>query len=141
MVTEQPQHSSLITSSRIMQISANGLIYNDLHRNQRNNFHIPNFIDFLWNSNVRKRLSPRPALQAALSASGFHRCHFDIVRSPCGRWALSQAKIRKVAETAKCFGDFSNRGRALRQEKANWTVRQIKLNCRANQIELLSNLN
>ena len=47
LVTEQPQHSSMFTSSRIMQISANWLIYNDLHENQCNNFHIPNCLDFL----------------------------------------------------------------------------------------------
>lgn len=38
-----------------MQISVNGLIYNDLHGNQCNNFHISDILDFLWNSNVRKR--------------------------------------------------------------------------------------
>ena len=58
LVTEQPQHSSMFASSRIKQISANGLIYNDLHGNQYNNFHIPNFLDFLWNSNIRKRPFP-----------------------------------------------------------------------------------
>lgn len=40
----------------MIQISANELIYNNLHRNQCNNFHIPNFLDFLWNSNVSKLL-------------------------------------------------------------------------------------
>jgi len=34
-----------------MQISVNGLIYNNLHGNRCNNFYIPNFLDFLWNSN------------------------------------------------------------------------------------------
>ena len=57
LVTEQPQHSSELVSKRKTQISENGLIYNDLHGNQCNNFHIPNFLDFLRNSNVRKRLS------------------------------------------------------------------------------------
>ena len=37
-----------------MIISENGLIYNDLHRNQCNNFYIPNFLDFLWNGNFWK---------------------------------------------------------------------------------------
>ena len=54
LVTEQPQHSSMITSSRITKISANGLIYNDLHRNQCDNFHIPNILDFLWDDNSPK---------------------------------------------------------------------------------------
>ena len=58
LVTEQPHHSSMFASSRIKQISANRLIYNDLHGNQCNNFHIPNSLDFLWNSNVRKRPFP-----------------------------------------------------------------------------------
>ena len=55
LVTELPQYSSELVSKRKTQISANGLIYNDLHGNQCNNFHIPNSLDFLWNSNVRKR--------------------------------------------------------------------------------------
>ena len=54
LVTEQPQYSSKFISLRIMQISVNGLIYNDLHGNQCNNFHIPNCFDFLWDSNTRK---------------------------------------------------------------------------------------
>ena len=53
-VTEQPHYSSMLANSKITQISANGLIYNDLHRNQCNNFHISNFFDFLWNNNIRK---------------------------------------------------------------------------------------
>lgn len=55
LVMEQSQHSSEFVSKRKTKISANGLIYNNLHGNQCNNFHIPNIIDFLWNSNVRKR--------------------------------------------------------------------------------------
>ena len=58
LVTEQSQHSSEFVSKRKTKISANGLIYNNLHGNQCNNFHIPNILDFLWNSNVRKRLFP-----------------------------------------------------------------------------------
>lgn len=58
LVTEQPQYSSKFISLRIMQISANGLVYSNLRINQCNNFHIPNFLDFLWNSNVRKRPFP-----------------------------------------------------------------------------------
>ena len=55
LVTEQSQHSSEFVSKRKTKISANGLIYNNLHGNQCNNFHIPNILDFLWNSNGRKR--------------------------------------------------------------------------------------
>ena len=58
LVTELPQYSSELVSKRKTQISANGLIYNNLHGNQCNNFHIPDILDFLWNSNVRKRLFP-----------------------------------------------------------------------------------
>ena len=46
LVTEQPQYSSMLVDLRKIQINENELIYNDLHRNQRNNFHIPNIIDF-----------------------------------------------------------------------------------------------
>ena len=60
LVTELPQYSSELVSKRKTQISANGLIYNNLHRNQCNNFHISDILDFLWNSNVRKRLSLWP---------------------------------------------------------------------------------
>ena len=58
LVTELPQYSSELVSKRKTQISANGLIYNNLHGNQCNNFHISDILDFLWNSNVRKRLFP-----------------------------------------------------------------------------------
>ena len=62
LVTELPQYSSELVNKRKTQISANGLIYNDLHGNRCDNFHIPNFLDFLWNSNVRKRPFPSTAL-------------------------------------------------------------------------------
>ena len=47
LVTEQPQYSSMLVDLGKIQINENKLIYNDLRRNQRNNFHIPNFLDFL----------------------------------------------------------------------------------------------
>lgn len=53
LVTELPQYSSELVSKRKTQISANGLIYNNLHGNQCNNFHIPDILDFLWNSNKK----------------------------------------------------------------------------------------
>lgn len=58
LVTEQSQHSSEFVSKRKTKISANGLIYNNLHGNQCNNFHIPNILDFLWNSNSEKHPIP-----------------------------------------------------------------------------------
>ena len=58
------------TSSRIMTISANGLIYKDLHGNQCNNFYIPNFLDFLWNSNVRKRYYSQILLEISVLPIG-----------------------------------------------------------------------
>lgn len=53
LVTGQPQFSSKFVSQRKTKISANRLIYNNLHRNHCNNFHIPNSLDFLWNSNIQ----------------------------------------------------------------------------------------
>ena len=84
LVTEQPQYSSTLASPRKTQINANGLICNDLHGNQRNNFYIPNSLDFLWNSNVRKR-------------------PFSIRSDPKTRGGLlkSGTKIRKFGDSAK----------------------------------------
>ena len=57
LVTELPQYSSELVSKRKTQISANGLIYNNLHGNQCNNFHISDILDFLWNSNVSNHVT------------------------------------------------------------------------------------
>ena len=92
LVTEQPQHSSIIISPRKTQISANGLIYNDLSRNQCNNFHIPNFLDFLRNSNVSKRLfyqyvmtlHPQGAIRVGCKSTDFFVFHqiFPLIFQP-----------------------------------------------------------
>ena len=77
MVTELPQYSSELVSERKTQISANGLIYNNLHGNQCNNFHISDILDFLWNSNVTKALYLEFGLDAEIqnnqSYGMFHR--------------------------------------------------------------------
>ena len=89
LVTELPQYSSELVSKRKTQISANGLIYNNLHGNQCNNFHIPNSLDFLWNSNVRKR---------PFTNKLWPSC-------PCGL-TESCAKIRSFFELNKFLWDF-----------------------------------
>ena len=99
LVTEQPQHSSMFASSRITQISVNGLIYNDLHGNQCNNFHIPNFLDFLRNSNVRKR--PITTKIDPLTLSGYFESATKIQYFSLNSLLFAKNILKKISELRK----------------------------------------
>ena len=103
LVTELSQYSSELVNKRKTQISANGLIYNNLHGNRCNNFHISDILDFLWNSNVRKRPYETGLTTALKSRS------IDVFNAPahartgrkCALWAKIALSARICSRSAK----------------------------------------